>query len=85
MKTPLLEPWMEDLPTLRRCVVASSAMFPDLRTLIPELLSVWESVHEFVRYTEHRHVKSTSDKVIIACVVHVVVSISSFILADLEV
>ena len=45
---------------------------------------MWESVREFVRYTGPRHVKSTSDTVIITCVVCILVSISSFILVDWE-
>ena len=65
LKIALPEPWMEDLPTLRRCVIAGPVSFAELRAVIRELLSVWESVREFVRYTGHRHAKSASDKVII--------------------
>ena len=45
---------------------------------------MWESVREFVRYTGPRQIKSTSDTVIITCVVCFLVSISSFISADWE-
>ena len=59
--TALPEPWMEDLPTLRRCVVVD---FVDLQAVIRELLTVWKHVGEFVRYTGPCHAKSASDRVL---------------------
>ena len=65
LKTALPEPWMEDVSTLRRCVIGGSVDFVDLQAVIRELLTVWKHVREFVRYTGPRHAKSASDKVII--------------------
>ena len=85
LKTALPEPWMEVMPTLRRCVVAGSVVFTDLRAVIRELLSVWGSIREFVGYTGPRNAKSACDKVITTRIVCFVLSVSSFILAGWEI
>ena len=63
LRPALQEPWLEDLVTLRRCVLAGAVTFVDLRAVIRELRSVWESMREYVRYTGPQHVKSSFDKV----------------------
>ena len=42
---------------LRRCVVAGRVAFCDLRDVAAELIPVWNSVREFIRYTGPRHIK----------------------------
>ena len=63
LRGALQEPWMEDLPELRRCVVAGKVTFHELRGVVTELVSIWETVREYVRYTGPRHIKSESDEV----------------------
>ena len=63
LRPALQEPWLEDIVTLRRCVFAGAVTFVDLRVVIRELRSVWESVRGYVRYTGPQHVKSSIDKV----------------------
>ena len=63
LRGPLQEPWMEKLPELRRCVVAGKVSFNELRGFVTELMSIWETVREYVRYTGPRHVKCESEKV----------------------
>ena len=65
LRGALQEPWMEDLPELRRCVIAGKVSFDELRGVVSELVSIWETVREYVRYTGPRHIKSESDKVCI--------------------
>ena len=73
LRGALQEPWMEDLPELRRCVVAGKVAFDELRGVVAELMSIWETVREYVRYTGPRHIKSESDKVGMFCFAGVVV------------
>ena len=63
LRGALQEPWLEDASVLRRCVVAGHVSFCDLRDVAAELISVWNSVREFVRYTGPRHFKSETDMV----------------------
>ena len=63
LRHALQQPWLEDLVTLRRCVLAGAATLVELRAVIRELRSVWGSVRENVRYTGSQHVKSSFDKV----------------------
>ena len=63
LRPALQQPWLEDLVTLRRCVLAGAVTLVELRAVIRELRSVWESVREYVRYTGSQHVKSSFDKV----------------------
>ena len=58
LRGALQEPWLEDLPELRRCVVAGKVSFNELRGIATELVSIWETVQEYVR-----HIKCESDKV----------------------
>ena len=55
---------MEDNPILR-CVVAGHVMFHDLRGVVSELLSIWNSVREFVHFSGPRHVKCEADRAIV--------------------
>ena len=48
---------------LRRCVVAGHISFGDLREVAAELIPVWNSVREFVRYTGPRHITSKTDMI----------------------
>ena len=66
LRGPLQEPWMEDVPVLRRCLVAGLAVFPDLCGVMSDLLPIWNSVREFVRVSGPRHVKCEADRVIIS-------------------
>ena len=63
LRGALQEPWLEDTCVLRRCVVAGRVAFCDLRDVAAELIPVWNSVREFVRYTGPRHIKSETDMV----------------------
>ena len=57
----LQEPLLEDVCVLRRCVIAGRVKFSELRGVIEDLLSVWEFVRSFVRYTGAEHLQSSSD------------------------
>ena len=61
----LREPWIENVPMLRHCVVAGRVSFQDLRSVVGELLFIWDSVREFVRSSGPRHVKCEADRVTI--------------------
>ena len=63
LRGALREPWLEDAAVLRRCVVAGRVSFKDLRDFASELIPVWNSVREFVRYTGPRHIKIETDMV----------------------
>ena len=63
LRGALQEPWMEDLPELRRCVVAGRVSIDEQRGVVSELILIWETVREYVRYTGPRHIKTESDKV----------------------
>ena len=51
LRGALHEPWMEDVVDLRRCVIAGQVAFAELCGVVSDLISVWESVREYVRYT----------------------------------
>ena len=55
--------WMEDVRVLRRWVVAGRVTFDELRGVASDLVSAWDTVREYVRYTGLRHIKSYFDKV----------------------
>ena len=64
LRGALQEPWMEDVPALRRCVVAGRVTFAELRSRdVSDLVIVWDRVCAYVRYTGPRHIKSAFDKV----------------------
>ena len=63
LKGSLYEPWMEDVRQLRRCVIAGRVLFDLLRGVVKELIGVWNSVRELVRFTGPRHIKSESNQV----------------------
>ena len=63
MRGALQEPWMGDMLQLRQCVVAGKVSFAELRGVVKDLISIWESVRAFVRYTVPRHINSESDRV----------------------
>ena len=63
LRRALQEPWLEDTLVLRRCIVAGRVSFCDLREVAAELIPVWKSVREFVRYTGPRHIKTETDMV----------------------
>ena len=63
LRGALQEPWMIDLPNLRRCVTVGRVSFDELRGVISELISIWDTVREYVRYTGPRHIKVGSDRV----------------------
>ena len=63
LRGALQEPWLEDTRVLRRCVVAGRIVFCDLRDVAAELIPVWNSVREFIRYTGPRHIKIEPDMV----------------------
>ena len=54
---------MTDVPTLRRCVVAGRVSFVDLRGVVAELIPIWKTVREYVRFTSSPHLKSSTDRV----------------------
>ena len=51
LRGALQEPWMKDVVDLRRCVIAGQGVFPELCGVVSDLISVWESVRDYVRYT----------------------------------
>ena len=63
LRGALPEPWLEDTPVLRRCIIAGRVSFCDLREVAVELVPVWKSVREFVRYTGPRYIKTETDMV----------------------
>ena len=69
LRGALQEPWLEDTPVLRRCIIAGQVSFCDLREVAVELVPVWKSVREFVCYTEHRRIKAETDMVSIIVII----------------
>ena len=65
LRAALQEPWMEDVLTLRRCVVSGQVAFKDLRAVASELIPIWKFVREFVRFSGPRHIKCEADRVIL--------------------
>ena len=63
LRGALREPWMEDVPVLRRFVIAGRVTFDELREVASDIVSVWDTVREYVRYAGPRHIKSSFDKV----------------------
>ena len=61
-------PWLEDTIALRRCIIAGRVHFNELREVAVELIPVWKTVREFVRYTGPRHIKTETDMVCIAVI-----------------
>ena len=59
LRGALQEPWMENVAELRRSVVAGRVTFDELRGVVTDLVSVWDTVREYVRYTGPRHIKSS--------------------------
>ena len=51
LRGALQEPWMDGVPTLRRCVLAGHVTFAGLRQVVADLVASWTIVREFVRYT----------------------------------
>ena len=65
LRGALQESRMENVPVLRRCVAAGHVMFHDLYKVVSELLPIWISVREFVRFSGPRQVKCEAHRVII--------------------
>ena len=63
LRGALPEPWLEDTPVLHRCIIAGRVSFCDLREVAVELVPVWKSVREFVRYTGPWYIKTETDMV----------------------
>ena len=63
LKGALYEPWMEDVPQIRRCVIAGRVLLDELKGVVKKLIEVWNSVREIVRFTGPRHIKSEYDRV----------------------
>ena len=40
LRGALQEPWMEDLPDLRRCVITGRVSFEELRGVVSQLISI---------------------------------------------
>ena len=70
----LQEPWMEDVVKLRRSVIAGQVSFDKLCGVFTDLISVWESVREYVRLTGPPHVQTQPDRVSSSLGRHVVMS-----------
>ena len=62
LRSALQVPWMEDVVVLRRCVVAGHVSFKHLRAVANELIPIWDSVREFVRFSGPRHVKCEANR-----------------------
>ena len=63
LRGALQEAWTTDVPSLRRCVVAGRVSFVDLRGVVAEVIPIWKTVREYVRFTGPPHLKSSSDRV----------------------
>ena len=59
----LQESWFDDLPVLRQGVIAERVLFPDLRDVVKDLLSVWALVQKFIRDSAPRHIKTEAGRV----------------------
>ena len=64
LRGSLQEPWLEDVTVLRRCIIAELVSFADLRNVAAEVILIWVSVRDFVRYTGPRPFRSEVDVVI---------------------
>ena len=60
LKSALQQLWIEDTPQFCRCVVAGHVSFGALRGVVRELISVWDFVRDFVRFTASPHIQSHS-------------------------
>ena len=56
----LQDHWLEDVVILRRCEIAGRVTFADLRNVPSELISMLDSVREYVQFTRPRLVKTAS-------------------------
>ena len=63
LRGALQESWFDDLPVLRRSVIAGRVVFPDLCDVVTELLSVWTLVRKFIRDSAPRHIKTEAGRV----------------------
>ena len=62
LRGALQESWMEDVVWVRRCVVAVQVAFADLCGVVAELITIWESVRDYVLYTGPPHIMTESDR-----------------------
>ena len=67
LKSALQEPWVEDVPALRRAVVAGSVDFAGLRGVVDELIPFWTFVRYNVRFTRPHDIESAVETVRLAC------------------
>ena len=63
LRGALQESWMEETPTLRRCVLAGRVTFAHLCVVATELVAHWKFVREFVRFTGPGQARCEVDKV----------------------
>ena len=63
LRGALQKPWMEDVVNLRRCVFAGGASFTELCGYVSDLISVLESVREYVHYTGPPHLQTRPEMV----------------------
>ena len=63
LRGALQEPWMSDVPTLRRFFIAGQVLFADLRGVVTEFIPIWTTIREYVRFTGPQHFKSSIDRV----------------------
>ena len=63
LRGALQESWMEETPTLRRCVLAGRVTFAHLCLVATELVAHWKIVREFVRFTGPGQARCEVDKV----------------------
>ena len=63
LKGALQEPWIMDVPALRRAVISGTVKFAGLRDVISELIPIWTFVRDYVRHTGPRQSKSAAEKV----------------------
>ena len=54
----LQESWFDDLPVLRRSVIAGRVLFPDLCDVVKDFLSLCAPVQNFIRDSAPRHIKT---------------------------
>ena len=63
LRTALQEEWLDGHVVLRCCVRAGRVSFEDLPAVVEDLVSLWQPIQHFVRYTGPAHIKEKKDDV----------------------
>ena len=63
LRGALQESWLDDLPVLRRSVIAGRVLFPDMSDVVRDLLTVWALVQNYTKDSAPRHIKTEAGRV----------------------